>query len=47
MVGYAYESGLELELELVVFRDQALIDYEATWLPAFRTTAEKLHHAPP
>ena len=38
MVGYVVGDGGPLELELVVFRDQALIDYEA-WLPAWRACA--------
>ena len=34
-----------LDLELIVFRDQALIDYEATWLPAWRACAEAIANA--
>ena len=45
MVGYVVADGSPLELELVVFRDQALIDYEATWLPAWRACAEAIANA--
>ena len=40
MVGYIVGDGGPLDLELVVFRDQALIDYEATWLPAWRACVD-------
>ena len=45
MVGYVVADGSPLDLELVVFRDQALIDYEATWLPAWRACAEAIANA--
>ena len=43
MVGFLYDSGAPLELELIVLdKDGTLVEFARTWLPGFRECAQRV-----
>jgi len=45
MVGWLYDDGARSQVSVVVFdKDGTLLDFAATWLPAFRAAARRVAH---